>query len=613
MQQESLSPPSYADHDPASLQLPSVPKHDIGSPQQNGVHLPDLRSLGLPEHSTGHTGEASHAQWQRNSNSVSPNFQPVSNVTARPLADVGSPMELSSQMSMEDLRHRDLSVSMEDADVRMAAEALSGLGNPDFFRSPRTASFPNYTSSAPSEKRHTSVWQSPQSEPLSEPLESPTEPLLRLITDSHPWLGNTISGSMIAYGGAKHYSPSFVRGTAEFMERNIGNPMVNTVGYVSRQTGVDGRIRKYLGERRLSDDGRSSGPDSKRRRVNGSSHASREADVEQGQAKVVESTSPPNEEHRVRANSQASHHSAMSGIESLPAYDDNRSPRYEELSPHASKNEIPPDTSETLPTLQSQRSLTSQVLETTAGLGVALSDSSLRSLKYSLSVLRSASEHINTIMQALKIVLEEYEQDQRCEDLLSANEKNSGSLNGSNGTSSISTSQEERSRRLAKRIKEYGDSIWDVLRQTINTISRYTGSALPENAASLVRRQLMSLPLRWRNAAASGSRTGSVASSSGSPSLESQSESQVVMGATRMMNFAKESLDMLSQVSLVVNGTVGSAEQWLESLGRQKREDSGPSGEPQLRLQQQQQQQPSLNEQGSAAGQHFNGDHKQAI
>lgn len=50
-----------------------------------------------------------------------------------PDGDVGSPMDMdrASVTSGGDERRREMSVvSMEDPDVRLAAEALSGLGNP---------------------------------------------------------------------------------------------------------------------------------------------------------------------------------------------------------------------------------------------------------------------------------------------------------------------------------------------------------------------------------------------------------------------------------------------------------------------------------------------------
>ena len=49
--------------------------------------------------------------------------------------------------------------------------------------------------------------------------------------------------------------------------------------------------------------------------------------------------------------------------------------------------------------------------------------------------------------------------------------------------------------------------------------------------------------------------------------------------ASRALVLAKEGLDMMQQVSDVVEGTIDRAEEWCERLGRKKREDDGQSGE----------------------------------
>ncbi|KAF2096217.1 Opi1-domain-containing protein, partial [Rhizodiscina lignyota] len=549
-QQERAPPPSYSSHDPESLELPSVPQHEIGSPSSNAtsVTLPHLKSLGLPEHnsytpSPPEWPDASAPSFYGGYN-FSTAFPPAPHTAPRSDAGIGSPMEVSSVMSLDEQNHRASSVSMDDPDVRMAAEALSGLGNPDFARSP-TSSYRSTTISVHPSTASTSTTlrQTPQAQ-SQEP-----EPLLTLLTTSHPWLGATVNGSLYAYGGAKHYSPRFVRGTAEFMERNIGSPMVNTVGFVSRQTGVDGRIRRYLGDRRLSDDGKDANGSKRRRaQTNGD----------------VAMTSPRSDAQRMRTGSQSS----MSIVESLPAYDDNRSPHYEELSPllRAEKQQEGEPSSYEQQRQRVESTWHGQLLMTTSGLGVALSDSSLRSLKYTLSVLGRTTDEIGNLMRALKILLNEYQQSESSSQSNGQNEK--APLAGpqyQQDQRQVSAENEERSRRLAERIKSYSNTLWSLLRETVATISQYTGSALPDNAASLVRRQLMSLPQRWRTAASFGSSNPSV--SSGDPS-SSDSPNQAVIAANRILNFGQESLDMLSQVSLVVSGTIRSAEQWLDSMGR---------------------------------------------
>ena len=49
--------------------------------------------------------------------------------------------------------------------------------------------------------------------------------------------------------------------------------------------------------------------------------------------------------------------------------------------------------------------------------------------------------------------------------------------------------------------------------------------------------------------------------------------------ASRALVLAKEGLDMMQQVSGVVEGTINRAEEWCERLGRKKREDDGQGGE----------------------------------
>jgi hypothetical protein len=114
---------------------------------------------------------------------------------------------------------------------------------------------------------------------------------------SHPWLGGAINGSLSAYDATKHYSPRFIRSGAEFVERNIGSPVANTVGSVSRRTGVESRVRRYLGDRRPSDLDTNDNAQ-KRRRV--ADPSTEDMDIEKGLR------SPSTMEPRSRAESQAS-------------------------------------------------------------------------------------------------------------------------------------------------------------------------------------------------------------------------------------------------------------------------------------------------------------------
>jgi hypothetical protein len=142
MQEEQQRPPPPAylqhQHEPESLQLPSVPTH-APKHQSNG-RLPGIKALDLPDATARHT--------PRSPIGLSPPSQPegaqwgalpvLHSATTFPKVpeghpvDIGSPMDTASVLSAQDeaARRRETSVSMDDPDVRLAAEALSGLGNP---------------------------------------------------------------------------------------------------------------------------------------------------------------------------------------------------------------------------------------------------------------------------------------------------------------------------------------------------------------------------------------------------------------------------------------------------------------------------------------------------
>jgi hypothetical protein len=146
MQQERAPPPAYTQHEPESLHLPSVPTHSLSSPPAND-RLPGIRSLDLPDASP-----RTRTHFQRPSIELSPkaHAEPLQWASLPPLnaatypsvpegvprssaeREIGSPMDTASIASAGDdyARRREMSVvSMDDPDVRLAAEALSGLGN----------------------------------------------------------------------------------------------------------------------------------------------------------------------------------------------------------------------------------------------------------------------------------------------------------------------------------------------------------------------------------------------------------------------------------------------------------------------------------------------------
>lgn len=397
--------------------------------------------------------------------------------------------------------------------------------------------------------------RSPTARSITLSARSPTaepEPLLSLLTSNHPWLGGTINGSISAYNTTKGYTPRFVQYGAELIERNIGSPMVNTVSSVGRRTGMEKNIRRYLGEQgRRPSDLEAGDAESSRKRQRRGSPAEDAMDIDDEPSAS-----------RTRATSRSSY------AESLPAYDDQRSPNYEEAPPSAHGKEPQREQQQ-----QDRRvAWSTQLIMTTSGLGVALSETSLRSLKICLGILRTATTRIDSVMKALKLVLEEYEaalKSRRERDIESrSNEK--VELNGTMAQMGlVDIDQDAQVRQIADRIKSLSSEIWTTLQSVVQSVSRYTGGALPQNASQVVRTQLLSVPRRWQLAGAQAGVEG---------------EGEAARGANRMLAFAKEGLDMMGQITTVVDGTVQSAEGWLNRIGRrtvesgeQKASLAGPS------------------------------------
>jgi hypothetical protein len=145
-EQERPPPPAYAHHEPKSLQLPSVPTHalPLSSNAPNSNRLPGIKSLDLPHATVSARTQAvepsPHSaldarQWGKLppiSHSTFPRVPEGPYRNSNEVLDVSSPVDTASVVSGgEGHSRRGTSVvSVDDPDVRAAAEALSGLGNP---------------------------------------------------------------------------------------------------------------------------------------------------------------------------------------------------------------------------------------------------------------------------------------------------------------------------------------------------------------------------------------------------------------------------------------------------------------------------------------------------
>lgn len=177
-----------------------------------------------------------------------------------------------------------------------------------------------------------------------------------------------------------------------------------------------------------------------------------------------------------------------------------------------------------------------------------MSDESLRSLQYCLTWLRWANGRLGKSIVALHGAVQEWEAYQRSQSDLEAG------------------SGQENASLLIQRIQAVKADVLSTLKQVVDVVSKYAGGALPENARHLVRRHLTSLPQRFQVAFTSQPPPGSPAASS-----------DATISAHRILVLAQEGLDMMAQVSGVVNDTLVSAEHWCDRLGRKRPENQASS------------------------------------
>lgn len=174
---------------------------------------------------------------------------------------------------------------------------------------------------------------------------------------------------------------------------------------------------------------------------------------------------------------------------------------------------------------------------------------------------------MNRAILNLKHALEEYEKAERKERSEGGPSTDSPSdaeaMDVDGGEKSQEKPNPSRSE-LAARINSLKGDILKSLQDVINNVSKYAGGALPENARVLVRRHLTSLPQRFRLATMSNGQSGN---------SNGDSDSAMREGAQKVLVLAKEGLDMVTQVTGVLDGTIVSAEQWCERMGKRRNPD----------------------------------------
>ncbi|VDC06055.1 unnamed protein product [Peniophora sp. CBMAI 1063] len=258
-----------------------------------------------------------------------------------------------------------------------------------------------------------------------------------------------------------------------------------------------------------------------------------------------------------------------------------------------------------------QRSRWQAIVSEAGGISAAVSEESMRRLKYCLQWLQYATEHIDGQILLIR-------------EFMDALQPPADSPYAINPHAVITPEQMQQLANVKR-------DVVDTIRQVVDVVSKYAGGALPEPARNRVRGFILHLPSAWASAArrqehvqppvpvvASGSATAARGrgqrrsarraepiSRPGSPTgLTSRGHSRQSSGAApiaaagttpggaqaaaqRILTLATESLDMMRGVTGVVKDSLDRADAWVERLrvvgiqrGQEQIEDEGTNGRP---------------------------------
>ncbi|KAI8973372.1 transcription factor Opi1-domain-containing protein [Mycotypha africana] len=224
-------------------------------------------------------------------------------------------------------------------------------------------------------------------------------------------------------------------------------------------------------------------------------------------------------------------------------------------------------------------------------MSAVISEESMKCLKYCLSWLTYAIQHIEQQMNILRnflVSLASSKQQQRQQ-----GQQEQQQRVGSRATSIINSNGSNSSSVLSGVKKD----IVETLRKVVDVITKYAGVSLPAHARQAVRGFILNLPGRWAmvkdirsttqtpvasprlpppnspSTCSTSSRSSSFSSGMSSDNFYHLNDSgggtteyKQEEAAIRLLSFGQESVDMLNSVSLVFSDTVGRAELWIDRL-----------------------------------------------
>ncbi|KAL7412366.1 transcription factor Opi1-domain-containing protein [Mrakia frigida] len=183
---------------------------------------------------------------------------------------------------------------------------------------------------------------------------------------------------------------------------------------------------------------------------------------------------------------------------------------------------------------------------TAGGIGAAVSEESMKSLKYCLQWLQYATAHIENRISVLRSFI------------LSLSASTSDEPIPPNALISPSA---------LVTLSQIKRDVVETIRKVVDVVSKYAGGALPEPARDAVRGFILHLPERWADANQRQMTEGGGAGAAGTGAAGGAPTTGVAKEAAgRVLTLAVESLDMLQGVAQVFGESLERAESWIERL-----------------------------------------------
>lgn len=316
-------------------------------------------------------------------------------------------------------------------------------------------------------------------------------------------------------------SPTVVKNGVEYVEGYL-SPVTKVVGNVSRKTGMEGGIRWILNRRRH----KTSDADGDR-----GTHKRRKTKLTQKEVEAIGGLSDFMDLDKDRRMS-------ISTVDTLPAYDDLSSPAYTETQETANQPSARPGSSS---------GLQQRIMVSTSSLAVTITAPARQNLKFCLQRLRSINSYIAHRAEELKRTTEQYD-----------------AVAARNGDGESQSTAGDRSVLMAQ-MHSLKKEIYSALESAIKVTSNYA-SYLPQNVQLFVRDSIMNLPSRfpWQTY------------KDISQEQKVDQEKAAREGYNVVLQFAKEGLQTITAVTDIMETTIVSAEEWIDTLYKKKETTGSP-------------------------------------